>query len=300
MGLFKHIVVGTDFSQQADVAVQDAVYLARQHEAKLSILHVIDERAVNYQESLPLSPEEFETLLAQEAKRTLFETFGEDSLNSVDIKTIAMFGRPQYELSSYCQSNDVDLVVAGRRGDSPLKQVLLGSTAEKLMRQSPIPTLLVAHPEANGFKNVLAPVDGSEASRDALQYAVDFAKASGANLHILYVCESLPISPLISPHLTSPKEKLFGSYEEQMKEAFDEFLEDFDFGDFTYEAHFKVGKPAFEIVNAADSLETDLVIMGTVGRSGIAGLFIGNTAERVSRSLSCSILTVRPSEASSE
>jgi nucleotide-binding universal stress UspA family protein len=75
----------------------------------------------------------------------------------------------------------------------------------------------------------------------------------------------------------------------------DELLSEYDLTDLTTKVHLIKGEPGSEIPKLVAKVEADLVVMGTVARTGIAGFFIGNTAEKILHSVDSSVLTVKPS-----
>lgn len=296
MSLYRHIVVGTDFSSQADLAVNSAISLAVQHSARLSLLHIIDERVMQYNEVLPLSPGEMEEMLRQETKRKLSDLLEAQDLEDLAYEVHVIFGKPHVEIDKYCAENDGELVVLGQRSEKLLKQLLLGSTAERLLRHTRVPTLLVA-PDGNlKWENILAPVDFSETSKSSLEHAIQLAKDSNAELHVLHVSEDTPFASLAGLLPLNETDNIRDTYEANIQEEFDKFLSSVDFRGVKYVREFRRGAASTEIKLVAESTKADIIVMGSVGRTGVRGILIGNTAERVARTLQCSLLTIKAAE----
>jgi len=153
MARISKILYATDLSELSTCALEYAVYLARQCPAKLHCLNVVDE---SYQywptfetSPIPTGPPTEELLAAarKELKAFLAERVPED----VPVTAEVGHGRPFAEIIRYAGKNEMDLIVLGTHGRSALRQVLMGSVADKVVRKSPCPVLTVRHPE-HGFE----------------------------------------------------------------------------------------------------------------------------------------------------
>jgi universal stress protein A len=137
------------------------------------------------------------------------------------------------------------------------------------------------------IKRILVPVDFSECSEKALQYAVAFARQFDAQLILLNVVPRYPQVPeLAVMELESA---------EDVKKRF-EVLRDLIGETVPTEAVVRLGDPSLEIVAAARELEIDLIILATHGRTGLNHLFQGSTAEKVVRRACCPVLIVKERE----
>jgi universal stress protein A len=140
---------------------------------------------------------------------------------------------------------------------------------------------------AFGLKKILVPVDFSDCSKKALQYALLFAKQSGARLVLLHVVQPYPAVPEMAPvdyeTIQDSKEQL-----EKLRRALGRKIE--------VAAVLRTGIPPVEIVDAAKELDIDLIIISTHGHKGFARLVLGSTTEKVVRSAPCPVLIVRQTE----
>lgn len=142
------------------------------------------------------------------------------------------------------------------------------------------------------LKRILVPVDFSDCSAKALQYALPFARQFGATLLVTHVIQ--PYIPI--PEMTGVDVELI---EAQMREAAERELKVVRQAlptDVASEQVLRIGHPQTEIVKAAKELNADLIIVSTHGRSGLAHVFLGSTAERVIRHAGCPVLVVRENE----
>ncbi len=148
-------------------------------------------------------------------------------------------------------------------------------------------------------EKILAPVDFSECSEHALDYALALAQLFEAELVLLHVVE-LPFLPSYSmagvPDLSLPVEQLEETGRQRMEKMLEECRESYP----RVEADIRTGAPFVEVIDFARENEMDLVVMGTHGRSGLKELLIGSVAEKVVRKAPCPVLTVRHPEQSFE
>jgi len=141
------------------------------------------------------------------------------------------------------------------------------------------------------IKNILVPIDFSDYSKNALKYAVEFAKNFSAKLFLIYVVE-----PIIYPADFSMGQVAIPSTdidiqkraEEELKKLADEIQTDIQ-----VETIIKTGKPFVEINETAREKDIDLIIIATHGHTGVEHLLFGSTAEKVVRKAPCPVLTLR-------
>ena len=153
----------------------------------------------------------------------------------------------------------------------PNEPAIPGVTTERSL--APLPTFRL--------KRILVPVDFSDCSKKALQYATPLARQFNAELTLLHVVEPYrAFSPEI-PLCEVPTA-------EAARIAFDGLVIEIPF-----KAVVREGEPHTQIVAAAEELATDLIVLSTHGRTGIAHVLIGSTAEKVVRNAGCPVLIVR-------
>lgn len=142
------------------------------------------------------------------------------------------------------------------------------------------------------IKKILAPIDFSDFSKNALRYAVDFAKDTGAKLYLIYVVE-----PVIYPADFSMGQVALPSLEVEINSRAREELEILAQREISknieYEILIKTGKPFVEINETAAEIDADLIIIATHGHTGVEQLLFGSTAEKVVRKAPCPVLTLR-------
>ncbi|WP_336037761.1 universal stress protein [Halobacterium yunchengense] len=140
------------------------------------------------------------------------------------------------------------------------------------------------------YERILVPTDGSEETRQAVEHAVDLAEEHGATIHALYVVNSASFSSL---PMESSWESVAAMMNEEGAAALDDVEAIADERGVSVERALVDGSPSREIVRYAEDEGCDLVVMGTHGRGGIDRLLLGSVAEKVVRSSTVPVLTVR-------
>lgn len=142
------------------------------------------------------------------------------------------------------------------------------------------------------IKRILVPIDFSEHSKNALRYAINFAKIFQSKLHLIYVLE-----PVIYPADFSMGQIAFPSMDVELdsraKEELDKLAEREVGAQVPYETIVKTGKPFVEINESAAELNIDLIIIASHGESGVEQILFGSTAEKVVRKAPCPVLSLR-------
>jgi len=294
----KKILGTTDFSELSMEAVEYAVALANEFEASLSLIHVVQPSpSVSGLEGVVLVRSDDEIVRLQ--KKHLSRTARSLSRKGRKIMPLVRYGKPFREITSEAAKQKTDLVVIGTRGHTGLKRVLLGSTAEWVVRHAPCAVLTVPAETANrlagkrwtsGIKKIVVPIDFSETSAKALPYAVALARSFRAEVLLVHVTEAFR-APENSSYLPAGRMKTAANRaaEEMLshvqREAFSENIRS--------EAIIRSGTPFHEITRAAVRAKADLIILTTHGRTGLKHALLGSTVERVVRHAKCPVMVVR-------
>jgi len=304
------ILVPTDFSETAARAVNHAALLARTFDAKLTLLHVIEEGAL--MGWLPaISPGDMPTefmppqdevykFLEEYADTKLEETAqGDFVCQAPGCETVRVTGEAaSVETAKYAKQNDFDLIVIGTHGRTGVSEWFFGSTTERLMRMAPCPLLTIGpgtdqNPTEEVFDHILFPFDLSEASRHALRYACALADKYSARLELLHVVEyrNLPESYTVQgsdifKEVTDLEQKVLDHMEKEVNALYK--------GTHKLNAQFVVleGKPFEQIVEFAGENKVKLIVIGNTGAGGMHGHRLGSTAENVMPRATCPVLIV--------
>lgn len=298
---YKNILVAIDFSPYSDTALNQAVWLARQSKAKVVLAHTVRDLrqalyCASHEARLDLlygDGELYQREARKEADEKMRRKIVDLNAMDLDIKFETLLGEPFVELIHAVQAEGYDLVLAGTRGLSAWEQFFVGSTAKRLIRKCPSAVWIVKAEYVGPPKVVLAGTDFSEVSLKAVRHGLDVALQADAEFHLLHVIDSLDVPDTMFARL--PKANaLRQEINEDAKKRLDAFLESVPCERARIQVHLSWGTPWKEVRRISEQVGADVIAMGTVGRSGIKGLLLGSTAEKVLGACACSILTVKP------
>jgi nucleotide-binding universal stress UspA family protein len=145
------------------------------------------------------------------------------------------------------------------------------------------------------FRHILAPTDFSEYSTQAVTSALEWAKKFGAKLTIVHVIElpPYPVEGYVPPSLSAT---FMDDLERQATTDLAQLVPEAESAGVEVARVVAVGSPYRKIIDMAEAEQVDLIVMATAGRTGFSRLVMGSIAERVVRSASCPVLTIRPHE----
>lgn len=145
---YTHIVVATDGSECAQAASNEASKLASALGAKLTLVYVFDPiKYVLPEGYVPYTPDQFSNMTDHFAQMLNREKTRVEQLGAPSVETRLLQGTPNEEINAFAQQSNASLLVIGTHGRGALARMLLGSTAERLVRSATIPVLTVRHPE---------------------------------------------------------------------------------------------------------------------------------------------------------
>lgn len=225
----------------------------------------------------------------------------EDHVNktsiAIDIKVV-WHNRPYESIICEVINHGYDLVVKGTQQNDTLKAVIFTPTDWHIMRKAPVPVLLVKDHDWPKGGQILAAVNVGveDKEHDSLNHRVTieakhFAKLLNSNVHLVNSYPGTPVNIAIEIPEFDP-----GVYNESVKEhhqqAMARHAQQHNIG--IQQCHIEEGLPEEVIPRMAEELDAELVVIGTVGRQGISGVLIGNTAEHVIDKLNCDVLAIKP------
>jgi nucleotide-binding universal stress UspA family protein len=296
----KRVVVATDFSEAADEAVRQADQRARSAGATLTVFHVI----LNPLRTDPLFPQ-----FGQEIADAT-PTLQRDAVERVNGRVTALTGRragefevvvedgaPHAVIVRGAEERKADLLVVGAHGATGLSRTLLGSVAERVVRHAHCPVLVARHSPKS--RTVLVATDFSDPSLPAVAAAGEEARRSGAKLTIFHSIDlGLSLAAEMPEPLTTAPFGFSSGAREELRDAVDRKLAS-ALARYGIDGDRVVafGPAAQAILRYADQLQAGLIVVGTVGRTGLPRLLLGSVAEKVVRTAACSVLVVRLSAA---
>jgi universal stress protein E len=214
---------------------------------------------------------------------------------TIEVQTKVYVGESYVEITHAVQREGYDLVLAGTRGLAQWEQFLVGSTAKRLIRKCPASVWIVKAEHVRQPKVILAATDFSEVSRKAVSQGLWVAQSANAEFHLLHVVDSKDVPEDVISKI--PKgSSLQQEINQEASSRMDAFVDSLGVDRASIQVHQSWGIPWQEIRRTVKFQAADLVVIGTVGRSGIQGLLLGNTADKVLATCDCSILTVKPDD----
>jgi universal stress protein E len=300
--LFQKILVASDFSGSASGALAQAVWLAELVGAEVTVAHAIPvtrDTMATFSSNpwyVAANSEEIERRLLQAADRRLRAAIDPYRGRGVALGSSTLWGTPFIEIIKAVQEEQFDLVLAGTHGLSAISRFFIGSTAARLVRKCPCPVWTVKHQTSEGLRTILAPIDFSEVSRKALRLAAELAHRSGCSLHVLHVDtegSDYGLDVIWSDDYEPQIHTRRGRQRRELKARVRDFVRELGLP-VDPQVIVERGVAWKRILSTRKRLGADLTVMGTLGRAGVAGLVIGNTAEKVLSSIDSSILAVKP------
>jgi universal stress protein A len=150
------------------------------------------------------------------------------------------------------------------------------------------------------IKNILVPVDFSDASKQALRYACELADTFEASLHVLHAVEN-PYLPSGYMEFYAPPQEFFEQIEQEARKQLETLLTREEQARYGAVLVHRTGGPAQEILDYVRAQgHIDLIVMATHGRGGVARLMMGSVADKVVRAAPCPVLTLRPGESTGQ
>lgn len=301
MKRFKNILFFAEGSTEMNPALQRAQQLADSNNARITLVDVIEPVETPSEVRSHFNVELGE-LLTQHREQELQALAESINRESQVIYTRVLSGIPFVEIIKFVQSGGFDLLIKMAHPPAGMSEKLFGSIDLHLLRKCPCPVLIERPDSAPSFNNILAAVD-TDSSADqgsdnlVMQLATSLAQQDDARLDIVHAWHLQGESMFRGGRFRLPSmelESLLKHQAEKQQTKLIKLIEPFGFSADDDCVHLVKGQPAESINDTVSKLKADIIVMGTVGRVGIPGLFIGNTAEEVFQTTTCSVLAVKP------
>ena len=289
-----NVLCPVDFSEFSRHALDHAAAIAGWYEARLTVLHVFQNRPAMDLPPMVLDDRERECLVRR--LREVTAPLPRDIPLELRVREASDIHR---EILAQADSVRADLLVMGSHGRSGVDRLLLGSVTEKIIRRIRRPVMVVparapdVPPDAPvHFARILCPVDFSHGSMRALEYAINVAQEADARLTVLHVIEVPP--ELQTNQLSADLDvaRLRAVAEAASLRRLRELIPADADGYCAIESAVREGAAYREILKEALERATDLIVMGVQGRGAIDLLIFGSNTARVVRNSDCPVLIV--------
>ncbi len=279
------ILAATDFSTRSYRGLRQAGLLARPG-VQLHVVHVVDDD----------QPAELVSLEKRESERILREQVASiPELRDVDGHPRVIEGDPFDGILRASSEIRADLIVMGAHRKQLLRDIFVGTTIERVIRKGDVPVLMVNNEAQQTYERILAPIDMSDASANALHVGLATGLIGERGATLLHAFSAMGKGKM---YIAGSDQAAITRYvADEHQRAMDEmtaFLTANDLNRARWAVQVEEGDPMEIISRAVSTLRPDLLIMGTHGRSGLLKTLIGSVTEQALRSLNVDILAVPP------
>jgi nucleotide-binding universal stress UspA family protein len=281
-----NVLIATDFSRCSNLALSFGLELAHGYQAKAYVAFVLPT-----DQFMVAGPDAYEAA-KDVARRDLLELKQElrrkhSYIEGEDYHLFLLEGDVAQSILDFAREKAIDVIVVGTHGRGGLGRALMGSVAERVFRQSPVPVLTLgphlqrtAH--AGAPRNILVPVDFTPASERAAHYAVAMAREHNAALTVLHVIERWPTQA------QADRARVMQTLREKVEDVIAE-----EVIGLRCNVRLEVGRVVETILYTANGIEADLVVMGVRPRTGLLNRLMWPHAYEIVREAACPVLTVR-------
>jgi nucleotide-binding universal stress UspA family protein len=267
----KKILVPTDFSKSAQMAIDVASEIAKKANAEMILLHVVEEVKkdsynVDFKKDDGGTWESklYTMRLIERGKKQLIKLADESKAMGVKVKTELRLGTPFHGMRSIITDHKVDLVVMGTAGHSKLEEMIIGTNTEKVVRHANCPVLTVhKKPFHTDFKNIV--------------YATSMSKEEEVFSRIVRKTQQMYDATVHLVRINTP-----GNFQRDavVKKYMESFAKKLQLKNFTINVFNDLSEEE-GIIYFAESINADLIAMATHGRTGFAHVLAGSIAEEV-------------------
>ena len=271
---WKKILVATDFSPSGEGALRSAERLVREAGGTLIVAHVVEPISPGYSmRRSTLGIEEIETVAEREARLALEKIVAGSRKRGARVKGVLRVGKPWAEILEVAHEQGVEAICLGNSGRSLFGRLLLGSTAENVIRRSPLPVLVTRDAPLATVRRVMVPVTFDPGSRQALRVALESFPATTdvTAIHVIVPTSAFdPMVGILIPDETATEEELRDHLGPKA-----------------------LGRARLEVEVASDltsgildhgqKRNSDLIVISTHGRRGLSRALLGSAAEKIIR-----------------
>jgi len=304
MKRFKNILCYSDSAEGGGSVLERAVDLALRNRGRLTVTGVVDKLPRDLQMLVPVTPPaDLQDLALQDLQKRLEKLVRPFRQRGLRLSIEALIGTPFLEITRAVLRHQYDLVMLTAEGGG-LKQPLLGSTSLHLMRKCPCPVWVLKPGPHRHFERILAAVNPDpydeehrEVDTTIMELATSLARLQGSALRVVHTWDVAEENVLRHwyKHLAAAEvDRIVRDTHATHEVWLNELIAKHPLTGIAHNVHLLRGEPAAVIIQQAAKNSIDLIVMGTVGRTGIPGFLIGNTAETVLRQVNCSVLAVKP------
>lgn len=282
----KRILVATDFSERSDRALRRATLLARHAGAKMTLITAVDE-------DRPRRLIDEEKREAEALLRDMSATIRDVDHTCCEVKVIV--AEPSQAIVQFAAEMAPDLLVIGPHRRQLFRDIFVGTTAERTIRNARCPVLMVNSAPAAPYKNVLLTTDLSDGSRDPLASYSRMGLTKYISHSMLYAFDAPMLRLAMTSTMTERERNLhIKAKKEKASSALSTFMGTIEIAGVQPLLRHAGTAVEHEILAAAAEISADLIVLATQGRRGVERWLLGSVTENVLRDSEFDVLTIPP------
>ncbi len=274
----KKILVPTDFSKQAEYALEAAAQLAKKNGSEIIMLNLLEfpEDMVDPVTGTATAAGPAAIMMMKNARKKFIAFRQKEYLQGLKV-TETVLGHKTFEgIMDVSKKQQVDLIVMGSKGASGIEGAVVGSNTEKVVRTSEIPVLVVkGKTDVFAVNDFVFASNFDEECKETFENALEFANKLNATIHLVSINTPQKFNDTAS-----------------LNKKMEDFVKNYEIEDYTLNVYndFSIAKG---IVNFAKFIDADLIGMGTHGRKGISHFFSGSRGEEVVNHAALPVVTFK-------
>jgi len=283
----KHILIPTDFSETAELAIAHGAYMANLFKAKIFLFHSLETIIYTAAPGEPILLMDSEAAQQEAADKKLNQVADEIVKKyKIEVSILKAVGKASKGIADAVKENKIDIVIMGTHGASGFEEFFVGSNTHKVTNLAPCPVLSVQKfAKKVGFSNIIMPIDNDLHSRQKVNNVIELATAYKSTVHIL---------GLVEKDDDALDEKKFeiklDSVEHSLKHANIPFVKKV----------VKADNLAIEAMKYAEKVGGDLIVIMSDHESNLTGMFMGAYAQQIVNHSKIPVMSIKPQQTTIE
>lgn len=282
MKLLEKILVPVNFEQKYDTQLDMAINVAEKFNSELLLLHVLPQEA---------NTNSVKELITRAVNKEFERLLSKTENHKIKATPMLKYGNIFDQIVSVSEDENVNVIIIGNAFRDDEHEFGINVLAEKLIRKAQKPVWVHRTDTAISPKEILCPVDFSEASGRALSNALKIARIFDSKLNIINVYE--PLENMYSPRFNVDPTEENKKRESENKKMFEDFLTNFNFKGVNYQSELISGDAYKEISDYVKKKNIDLLLIGATGKTMISRILLGSLTEQIARDLPCSMISAK-------
>lgn len=297
MKRFKNVLFFANPLDNVELALRQALSIYDLEDSRITLVEVAHDVSSSFVEAGIISDGLRDELLAERLRNAEALVANVDVSEEIEVKLLT--GTPFIEVIQEVIRGKYDLLVKPSDGAGAFDR-LLGSNDMRILRKCPCPVWIVKPTRKHKHKKIIAAVDpdptevNAELNRFILELASSLSAHHNAELHVVAAWGLRGQYALRTPAHRAELDQLRKDMKKVTRKWLNELTTQFESDGVELHAHLIEGRASDVILKQVKEHSADLIVMGTVGRVGISGYLMGNTAERILTDIGCSVLAVKP------